>query len=70
MNDTYELLNVLEDDIYERMMFLLPSCLELELTPLLYTMLRTCFNEVYTKIIDFTNNFDNFFACNYLVCYQ
>ncbi|KAF1921750.1 fungal-specific transcription factor domain-containing protein [Ampelomyces quisqualis] len=55
MYDTQEPRNVDEEDLYEDMVELPPSKPELELTPLLYSIVMTRVRTVHAKIMDLTN---------------
>jgi hypothetical protein len=55
MYDTQEPRNVDEEDLYEDMVELPPSKPELELTPLLYSIVMTRVRTVLAKIMDLTN---------------
>jgi hypothetical protein len=55
MYDTQEPLNVDEEDLYEDMIELPPSLPEVELTPLLYSIIMTRVRTVYAKVMDLTN---------------
>jgi hypothetical protein len=55
MYDTQEPLNVDEEDLYEDMVELPPSLPEVELTPLLYSIIMTRVRKVHAKVMDLTN---------------